>query len=401
MVSKGPLVPLPQNPAEKTRWPTVPKELRKERAKKGAETEEEINAELVRIRAWMDNDIHKLATKYNKKARYFEERLSLASQKQQRAPTAYNVYMHLVAKKENANLPLGERSNVVDLVRSGTKDYAALTQEQKDELLQALIAYRATKKQGRRRTTKSQSKDLSSCMKKLQQMMNDMDSRCGVSSFIFIDFVKLAMKVDVCDIGSRYEGYMLNNLGGAAHNYKKRKGDLRDSCSNKVAEGLRLATGQNKLHMVYTPGGYARIVFMYGYVLRGWPLKEFKAPTTIGSIHELQTLELALEAGECRWEEATQEDLDRYAGVQSAEGKARAEKRANANKKDTAAVAGAKRKARSKAVDKLPNKRPRRFIASSQFVQSDDSEDDNEDDSEDFDDEEENSESEDEERQQQ
>ncbi|KIJ27128.1 hypothetical protein M422DRAFT_271741 [Sphaerobolus stellatus SS14] len=370
----------------------------------------------------MDNEIHKLAAKYNKKARYFEERLSLASQKQQRAPTAYNVYMHFVAKKENANLPLGEQSNVVDLVRSGTKDYEALTQEQKDELLQALIAYRATKKQGRRRTTKSRSKDLSSCMKKLQQMMNDMDSRCGVSSFIFIvrnntatiwtpwyygtdqsteDFVKLAMKADVCDIGSRYEGYMLNNLGGAAHNYKKRKGDLRDSCSNKVAEGLRLATGQNKLHMVYTPGGYARIVFMYGYVLRGWPLKEFKAPTTIGSIHELQTLELALEAGECRWEEATQEDLDRYAGVQSAEGKARAEKRANANKKDTAAVAGAKRKARSKAVDKLPNKRPRRFIASSQFVQSDDSEDDNEDDSEDFDDEEENSESEDEERQQQ
>ncbi|KIJ31635.1 hypothetical protein M422DRAFT_266663 [Sphaerobolus stellatus SS14] len=89
-------------------------------------------------------------------------------------------------------------------------------------------------------------------------------------------------------------GYTLNNLGG-------------------------LATGQEKICMIYTAGGYAHIVFMYGYILQGWPLKEFKAPTVIGSVHDFQTLELVLEAGECRWEEATQEDLDKYAGIQSAE----------------------------------------------------------------------------------
>jgi len=45
-----------------------------------------------------------------------------------------------------------------------------------------------------------------------------------------------------------------------------------------------------KVHMIYSEGGYAKIIQTHGFTLEGWPLKVFRLLATISSIYELTTL---------------------------------------------------------------------------------------------------------------
>ncbi|KIJ45979.1 hypothetical protein M422DRAFT_250403 [Sphaerobolus stellatus SS14] len=305
----GPLLPRPQQPAIRPKPPPLSTEQRKTNVQKSQDKEEAIHEDVSELMEMIDTRITELSKKHSKKNDYFRTCLYLTSEatRKKRKKSAFNAFMHLQAQKENADLPVGQKMGLVELVQSGAKKYEELTEVEKNEMIKVLETHTEGVEHGFRVSQRSRGQIIRHTMDQIHKQMLALKHQTGTSSFIFStqnntsvdnkpffyatdhasrDFVRLGMKRDIMDTGIQYEGYLINNLAGSASNRQARLKRVR-TCANQEQ----------------------RLVLKHGFALEGWPLSKFRAPGDISSIEELEALESALENGVCCWIEQTDEEL--------------------------------------------------------------------------------------------
>ncbi|KIJ39949.1 hypothetical protein M422DRAFT_257271 [Sphaerobolus stellatus SS14] len=328
----GPLLPRPQQPAIRPKPPPLSTEQHKANVQKSQDKEEAIHEDVSELMEMINTRITELSKKHSNKNNYFRTRLYLTSEatRKKRKKSAFNAFMHLQAQKENADLPVGQKMGLVELVQSGAKKYEELTEVEKNEMIKVLETHTEGVEHGFRVSQRSRGQIIRHTMDQIHKQMLALKHQTGTSSFIFSarnntsvdnkpffyatdhasrDFVRLGMKRDIMDTGIQYEGYLINNLAGSASNRQARLKRVRTVCGLLIQKGLAVVTGLKDIRVIYSEAGYDRLVLKHGFALEGWPLSKFRAPGDISSIEELEALESALENGVCCWIEQTDEEL--------------------------------------------------------------------------------------------
>ncbi|KAG1804578.1 hypothetical protein EV424DRAFT_1544558 [Suillus variegatus] len=172
------------------------------------------------------------------------------------------------AKNENA-LTRSGKDVLQDLLHNYTDEYRELSQDEKDCLVEEYEENKLLKSKGIRISTKSKINDVTLTLKAIENELNSLKCHTGTETILYTvagstdiplrgiifategvnNFMTSIMNIDDQDLVSKMEGFAIQGMRGAAHNYKDRCSAERTSIRREINCALQEITGVPKATM--------------------------------------------------------------------------------------------------------------------------------------------------------
>ncbi|KAF8346292.1 hypothetical protein F5887DRAFT_1182188, partial [Amanita rubescens] len=234
-------------------------------------------------------------------------------------------------REVNQDRPNGERLSLLEIQKlvDDDKDIENISEEQKNELIEDLKAYRELKQMGSRASSLSVAQDVRQTMQRITIEVSHLHLRTGTCSVLFLSkshciddqtipgwvatgesasFFLDVLKVDVWDVLRKYEEWVCSKDQG------KTKTDtfkaMRSECTTIVSEGLRQILKSDSVMMNYV--NYEKVIIQKHHVkLVGWPKNvKFVTPANLSRVDEVRTLRHALKSNECHWVQLSEAEVE-------------------------------------------------------------------------------------------
>ncbi|KAJ7087533.1 hypothetical protein B0H15DRAFT_949910 [Mycena belliarum] len=303
---------------------------RKEKREESKITRDQIDAAVAEWHAENHAKAVELGERFNKKPRYFLDRLYQGGAhmvNHQEKVNPYNAF-----KAEKAAQLFGKTAP--ELHEEFHDEYAALTPEEKADLVERFTEQKEELPKICRDTPRARMQDVSNTVRNIQMLFQGLSVRVGVEGFFCIvrnnpDFymipqwyftsvelerympIAVRRRWDTCEVGTRLEAFAvagcdtMNLLRTTKQKVDFLKGEIRDG----IRSGLAEITKREKIvmqYMFYTED----IVLRFGVVLIGWTAEKFCNPSELSSsVAVLTTLRDAIKSGACKWVKLTATEL--------------------------------------------------------------------------------------------
>ncbi|KAF8331782.1 hypothetical protein F5887DRAFT_894829 [Amanita rubescens] len=306
------------------------KETARLKSEKMRENAKALQTEVKTLHAFLEKAINDLATKYKKKKSYISTLVHAKSTlKAKRAPNLKNALLHRKAREVNQDRPNGERLSLLEIQKmvDDDKDIENISEEQKNELIKDLKAYRELKQTGSRASSLSVAQDVRQTMQRITIEVSHLHLRTGTCSVLFVSkshiddqtipgwaatgesasFFLDVLRVDVWDVLRKYEQWVCSK------DQSKAKTDtfkaIRSECTTIITEGLRQILKSDNVMMNYV--NYEKVIIQKHHVkLVGWPKNvKFVTPANLSSVDEVRTLRHALKSNECHWVQLSEAEV--------------------------------------------------------------------------------------------
>ncbi|KAG2100408.1 uncharacterized protein F5147DRAFT_747135 [Suillus discolor] len=214
------------------------------------------------------------------------------------------------AKDENAQTSSG-KGVLQDLLHNYSDEYCELSQDEKDRLVEEYEENKLLKSTGIRISTKSKINDVTQTLKAIENELNSLKCRTGAETILYTvrgstdiplrgiifategvnDFMASVMNIDDQHLVSKMEGFAIQGMRGAAHNYKDCCSEKRALIRQQINRALQEITKVPKATMQWA-NYWRNIVQRYHVICEGWPahipFKNLSEAST--SLPELQML---------------------------------------------------------------------------------------------------------------
>ncbi|RPD52386.1 hypothetical protein L226DRAFT_576897 [Lentinus tigrinus ALCF2SS1-7] len=267
-----------------------------------------------------------MSKKYGKKPDHYLRLMFSGGASMQKAwePSAFNAWVHNLAKEANEDAERGEATKLLDLQREHLDEYHSLTPAEKRELVANFKEDRDSRKMGLRVNPRGRQADANHTFDKIEDLIVGLKCRIGVDGFYCFFknnsefqmrprwyftspqlnryFTGMIKKWDVETIGALGEAFSIAgcDLMSYLRNAKARADWLKTEIREKITAALVKITGNKKAVMQYK--SYEKdIVLHYGIELVGWTAGlPFACPSSLPvTLEPLQNLLQAIDNGQC------------------------------------------------------------------------------------------------------
>ncbi|KAF9017046.1 hypothetical protein BDZ89DRAFT_1045400 [Hymenopellis radicata] len=270
----------------------------------------------------LDNAIKLFLLESDAKMRALSKEHSVNSFKKERAPSLANAITHARAQQLNKDLPKGERLDIDKLMKKIGEEEATwvnLTQSEKDELIDNLVAFEPSRRLARAQTIERQlwiAWLRSGTFKQRRLALfaganaNDGFVPTIVETKNASKFIEIILGYSIPEMLEWFKDYA-TLCSSTALGTNESRAAMRTALSNMIHQGLARATNKPTVKMSYA--GYdIDVVSKYRFRLTGWPKDiAFCAPANM-SLQELRRMVDLWQGGVCRWVAMSKKDIEAH-----------------------------------------------------------------------------------------
>ncbi|KAE9406009.1 hypothetical protein BT96DRAFT_987981 [Gymnopus androsaceus JB14] len=236
----------------------------------------------------------------------------------------YAAFVSAQMKILNAETPEGQpRQKVNELSKRIADQWGKMTEEEKvaatEEGLTALCERREVQDTGTwHNADLSASHDTSLTVGRVKEELQRLNARTGDESVLFVTrgsltrfhpaesycssdraegFLSTVLKTSGEDIALRMDAYMVLGVEGVARNHAKALLESKARVAALILQKLKQCAGNQDAKKMFYTNFEDHITRPYGIVIKNWPLKKFKNPSSIHSQADLSVLWNTFETG--------------------------------------------------------------------------------------------------------
>ncbi|KAF8327672.1 hypothetical protein F5887DRAFT_827391, partial [Amanita rubescens] len=259
--------------------------------------------------------------------------------------SGWNAFMWMEAKKDKENRVengIAGKEVLPDLIKRKREQYAELTKEEREALIEQLEMAKATQAKGFQPSARSRVNDVTKTLRVLENEIANLRSRTGIEALLFMTrgaspstaingisyatpgvekFLEAALKIDEHEFIAKMEGFALQALKGITSNYKQEVSTHRGAIRAEINNQLRIITGDENAQMEWKHY-WRKVVARHKVMIKGWPDNiPFKNLSEASSaLHELKSLLEQWQDGRICWKILTDEEAEHLFEEHSAQG---------------------------------------------------------------------------------
>ncbi|KAF9063160.1 hypothetical protein BDP27DRAFT_1170318, partial [Rhodocollybia butyracea] len=213
----------------------------------------------------------------------------------------YSAFVSLESKRLNAEVPEGQpRRKVHEMSSEIAAKWRELSEAEKNEATKEELAHlrdrRANKEIGEHQVPAAAAQDTLLTLERVKENLRRLTARTGDEHLLITTrgtskiFHKPYIYTIPVDMGYRMDAFMVSGVEGLARTQVQVLMQLKKDISQLIFRKLQECMGKTKVGRMVYRSFVEQITRRYGVVVKNWPLREFKNPSSIGTKTELELL---------------------------------------------------------------------------------------------------------------
>ncbi|KAF8825726.1 hypothetical protein HHX47_DHR6000278 [Lentinula edodes] len=247
----------------------------------------------------------------------------------------YSAFTSLQMRTLNANTPEGQpRQKVNQLSHIIAEKWRGMTEEERvaatEDKIVALHERRENKELGMwHNADVSATHDSSMTVSRVKEELTCLAARTGDECILVVtrgslsrfrppetycssekseSFLSMVMKTSGADLAMCMDAFMVLGVEGVAHNHVQILTEMKSKVSALILQKLKQCAGKYEVKKMFYTNFEEHVMQPFGIVIKNWPLKEFKNPSSISTRADVSILWNAWETGTAHFYMMTREE---------------------------------------------------------------------------------------------
>ncbi|KAJ3871364.1 hypothetical protein F5051DRAFT_446296 [Lentinula edodes] len=247
----------------------------------------------------------------------------------------YSVFTSLQMQILNANTPEGQpRQKVNQLSHIIAEKWRGMTEEERVAVTEDEIVVLRERKENKElgmwhNTDISATHDSSMTVSRVKEELTRLAARTGNECILVVtrgslsrfrppetycssekseSFLSTVMKTSGADLAMRMDAFMVLGVEGVARNHVQILTEMKSKVSALILQKLKQCAGKYEVKKMFYTNFEEHVTRPFGIVVKNWPLKEFKNPSSISTRADVSILWNAWETGTAHFYMMTHEE---------------------------------------------------------------------------------------------